>query len=242
MITQSGTKTVRYMFPIVISIIAILSASVISGINSSYVELVPSKTEVLSGEQFLINVIAYAHVPVNALDLTVDFIPGVIEVTGIDIGESVLTIWTEDPVVKNNSITFSGGTYRRGFVGEHLIATINVKALKTGQTEFSVKDARLLAGDGSGSTVKLSASNTKTTKSFIIYDEGEEPGKITAALGVGITADIDGDGKVTLKDVSSFMAAWYSGTTEYDFNNDSNMNFIDFSIILARSFFGSSTQ
>lgn len=193
----------------------------------------------MTGELFSIDVYAYAHVPVNALDVKIDFQPGSVEITGVDKGQSVLTIWTQEPKIENSTISFGGGTYRRGFVGEHLVATINVKALYSGKTEFTIKEVNLLAGDGKGTPVAISSDADMVKQSFIIYDQNSDPAEISAELGLKINADIDGDGKVTLRDISSFMAAWYSGSQVYDFNNDKEMNFIDFSIILAKSFFAS---
>lgn len=240
MLHPTTHQPVRRMFPVIFSILALLGASSISSIDSSYIKLSPAKEVVMEGEQFAIEIFAYAHVPVNALDITLEFDPTSIEVLSVDKGQSVLTIWTEEPTVENNKITLGGGTYRRGFLGEHLIATIKAKAKSDGQTTLIVKDANLLAGDGSGTPVTLAKNTKDAVKSFIIYNQNEDPSKLTANLGVGISADIDGDGVVTLKDISSFMAAWYNGDKRYDFNNDTKMNFIDFSIILARSFFRSS--
>ncbi len=234
------SKTVRYMFPVIFSVLAILGASAITSIDASYIKLNPSKTVVMNGEQFVIDIYAYAHVPVNALDIKIDFDPASVEIVSVDKAQSVLTIWTKEPTVENNSIVLGGGTYRRGFIGEHLIATIKAKALSSGQTKFMVNEANLLAGDGSGTKVTTTNNTTDTVKSFIIYNQGEDPAKISANLELGISADIDGDGTVTLKDISTFMSAWYNGDKTYDFNSDNKMNFIDFSIILARSFFRSS--
>lgn len=238
--TKNRATTVRYMFPLILGMFAVLTAGVIST-DKSYIKLVPSKTTVMSGESFYIDVFVNAHVPVNAIDVSVDFSSDKVEILGIDTGNSVLTIWTQEPKIENNTIRFSGGTFKRGFVGEHLIGTINVKAKYSGQTEFAVSDASLLAGDGQGSEVVIDKSNPNTKTSFYIYDQNEDPLKITANLKVIINADIDGDGNVSLKDVSTFMANWSSRTATYDFNSDGKMNFIDFSIILAKSFFDFST-
>ena len=236
---SNESKTVRYMFPVFFSALAILGASVISSNDSSYLKLTPSKTVVMTGEVFSIDIFAYAHVPVNALDVKIDFSPGSVEIIGVDKGQSVLTIWSQEPKIESNTISFGGGTYRRGFIGEHLVATINVKALRSGKTEFAIQEANLLAGDGKGTPVTVSREAKNIKQSFIINDQNSEPGKISAELGMKINADIDGDGKVTLKDISSFMGAWYAGSKTYDFNNDKKMNFVDFSIILAKSFIGS---
>ncbi len=233
---KTPQSPVRFMFPVVLSVLALLGAAAASPDNVSYVELVPSTTSVKTGESFSIEIYANAHVPVNALDVGVRFLAGTVEVTGVDKGQSVLTIWTKEPEVSGSQVTFSGGTYRRGFVGRHLVARIDVKALKTGKTEFFVSSAELLAGDGLGTPVAVALDTDKAKQSFIIYDQDTDPKSIGAELGIAIAEDIDGDGEVTLRDVSSFMSVWYTKESVYDFNNDERMNFIDFSIILAKSF------
>ncbi|HMO78279.1 MAG TPA: hypothetical protein PKD95_03735 [Candidatus Paceibacterota bacterium] len=223
------------MFPLFIGIAAVLSASLINS-GESYIKLVPSQTAVMKGETFTIKIYASAHVPVNALDLKINFASSMVKVLSVDKGQSVLTIWTQEPKISHNSIELGGGTFRRGFVGEHLVATIKAQANFSGMTEFLVEDAKLLEGDGKGTPVTVAGVGSNAKTSFYIYDQSESPETISANLGITINPDIDGDGKVTLKDISFFMAAWRAEGSLYDFNNDGRMNFIDFSIILARSF------
>jgi hypothetical protein len=228
--------TIKYMFPLVLGFVTVLGAAVINS-NSSYIRLEPSQTEVMAGERFSIDVYASAHVPVNALDIEIEYLPDAVNVLSIDKAQSVLTIWTKEPVIGANTISLSGGTFRRGFVGEHLIATIKVEAKSSGQTEFMVSDAELLAGDGLGTPVAVTGTGEASRTSFYIYDQNEDPAKISASLDMRLNPDIDGDGKVSLRDISTFMSAWHTKQTRYDFNSDGRMNFIDFSIILAKSFF-----
>ena len=225
------------MFPLVFGFLTVLSASVVST-DKSYVRLEPSQTAVMQGERFSIDVYASAHVPVNAIDITIDFSPEKVEIISVDKAQSVLTVWTQEPVVEGSTITFGGGTFRRGFLGEHLVATIKAQAKVNGVTEFLVSNAQLLAGDGKGTPVAVSGTGNESKQSFYIYDQDEDPTAISASLGVNITADINGDGVVTLKDISAFMVAWNTKSQIHDFNSDGKMNFIDFSIILAKSFFG----
>lgn len=232
---RASTNTVQYMFPLFIGIAAILGASLISS-EQSYIKLVPSKTAVMEGENFTVEVYASAHVPVNALDLKITFASSMVEVLAVDKGQSVLTIWAQEPQISGNSILISGGTFRRGFIGEHLVATIKAKAKQSGMTEFLVNDAKLLEGDGKGTAVTVSGLGKDSKTDFYIYDQNEKPEAIGANLGIKINPDIDGDGKITLRDISAFMGAWRGDNSVYDFNNDGRMNFIDFSIILARSF------
>ena len=94
----------------------------------------------------------------------------------------------------------------------------------------------LLAGDGQGTPV--SVSETSDSKlSLYVYDENEDPEDIGVAVEVNLLTDLDGDGKVSLRDISAFMSAWASKSENFDFNRDGRMTFSDFSIILASFFF-----
>jgi hypothetical protein len=229
-------RTVKTMFSL-LSIALLLGAAVISGNNASYIRLQTDKTTVKAGDHFTLDVYAYANVPVNAVDVTLKFKEGSVEVIGVDKGQSVLTIWTQEPVVEKDRVVISGGTFRKGFVGEHKIATLNLVAKQTGQSTFSAADVQLLAGDGKGTEVKTTTTDDSSL-SFYVYDEKTDPAKIGVNVAVGIVSDIDGDGKVSLKDVSAFMGAWTNSSHLYDFNGDGKMTFGDFSIILANVFLG----
>lgn len=228
--------TVRFMFPALVTFAAMLTAAVVTSIDTSYVRLAISDEVVQAGSRFSVDVYAYAHVPVNAIDITLHFDPSAVEVLGVDTGQSVLTIWTKEPTIENDRVVLQGGTYRKGFVREHKIATINLKAKQTGQSTVDTTRAVLLAGDGVGSPVTVADTDTSSA-SLYIYDENSNPDRIGVDVAVNIVTDIDGDGDVTLKDVSAFMAAWATKKQLYDFNGDGRMTFRDFSIILANFFF-----
>ncbi len=227
--------TIRYMFPAVISFAALLGAALITSTDISYVRLEASETTIMAGQSFSLDVYAFAHVPVNAVDITLQFDPAAVKVIGVDKGQSVLTLWTEEPTVKDGRVELSGGTYRKGFVNEHRIATINLEALQTGQSSFKASEVILLAGDGTGKEVSVTETVASQVNLYV-YDENSDPGSIGVNVAINIVTDIDGDGKVSLKDISSFMSAWNNKNTLYDFNGDGKMSFRDFSIILADFF------
>ena len=79
--------------------------------------------------------------------------------------------------------------------------------------------------------------NDKSSVNLYIYDENTSLESIGVNVAIKIITDIDGDGKVSLKDISAFMAAWANKDVSYDFNGDGKMTFRDFSIILADFFF-----
>jgi len=233
---RNRNGTVRLMFPAILSFAAVLGAAAVTSTDVSYVRLETSDQTIEAGDTFSIGVYAFAHVPVNAVDITIQFDPTSVKVTGVDRGQSVLTLWAQDPIIKKDRVLLQGGTFRKGFLTEHKIATINVKANETGQSSFKATDVVLLAGDGAGSSV--SVAEVKDSKvNFFIYDESIDPDSIKVKVNVDIVTDLDGDGKVTLKDISAFMAVWQNKSKIYDFNGDGRMNFKDFSIILANFFF-----
>ncbi len=221
----------------ILGALLLLGASVITSKESSYIKLTADKSVVQAGDRIALDVYAYAHVPVNAVDITLRFEADAVEVIGVDRGQSVLTIWTEDPVIQSDKVILRGGTFKKGFLGEHKVATINLRAKQSGQSEFIASNVTLLAGDGRGTPVTVSESNNSSL-SLMIYDENASPEDIGVDVSVAIVTDIDGDGKVSLKDVSSFMGAWTSKNRLYDFNGDGKMSFRDFSIILADVFRG----
>ncbi len=238
-VKQRRRGTVRTMFSFA-TIAFLLGAALITSTEASYIKLKANKSVLQAGEQFSIDVYAYAHVPVNAVDVTIKFEEEAVSVKSVDKGQSVLTIWTQEPEVKNGQVILRGGTFRKGFLGEHKIATIELEAKQSGESEFIAENVTLLAGDGKGTPVTV-AEATDSSLSLYIVDQNEDPKNIAVNVTLDIKTDIDGDGKVGIRDVSAFLGVWSSSTTDkiYDFNNDGKMSFKDFSIILADAFLGS---
>lgn len=218
--------------------LALASAAVITSTQESYIKIETENSAVDENELFTIDVSVGAHVPVNAIDIGISFPKDQIEVVGIDTGESVITLWTEEPYVDNGTVILRGGTFRKGFLGEHLVAQINARARTNGSAKFSVDDVRLLAGDGRGSTVTIAETGYESLMMYVSV-EGQDPANVVVEgdVKVGIYTDIDGNGTVDMSDILAFMSAWRSKDTKFDFNNDGRMTFVDFGIILADSFF-----
>ena len=223
----------RYAFPVIFTTLAIVGAALILPTNASYVRLESNKKEMTAGEHFSVQVYVGAHTPVNAIDIELNYPKDQIKIDSIDTGGSVITIWTQEPYVENNSVIMRGGTFRKGFLGEHLIATVEATALKSGRAELKTNDIQMLAGDGTGNEVKVANSNAES----IVIVVNNDDGAVTADASINISTDIDGDGKVTMNDILAFMTAWSSRQVVYDFNRDNKMNFRDFGIILSDSFY-----
>jgi len=232
---RDRATTVRYMFPAVLGFATLLGALSLSATSNSFVLLETNVQAIESGELFEVRVLTSAHVPVNAVDITVKFPKDKLEVFSVDRGQSVLTIWTQDPVVTPSTVRLSGGTFRRGFIGKHEIATINFRALKTGQYKVSLSDVTLVAGDGTGAKVAVTKQPNDTIALFN-FDENTSQEEIKVAIASKMVTDLNNDGRVTLQDISAFMGAWSNRSQIFDFNKDGRMTFRDFSIILADYF------
>jgi hypothetical protein len=228
------SATVRLAFPLVALSALFFGAATIVSTTESYLLLEPSTSTIKEGEQFSVEVLIYAHEPVNAIDLAIAFPSEQVEVVGIDAGQSVITLWTKDPYFEDNTAYFQGGTYRRGFVGEHMIARIDARAKKSGVASIVAENIRLLAGDGTGAEVSVANEADTRTQIRIANKEGEVTGEIQI---IRVLTDIDGDGEVSMNDVLSFMDAWRAKNAVYDFSGDGKMTFRDFAIILSDSFF-----
>jgi hypothetical protein len=233
--TEKRFTTVHYAFPLVV--IAALFASLASVVseNDSYITIRTDAESVSKDEQFLIEVLVTAHVPINAVDLVVSYPENKIVVDAIDTGTSVITLWTEEPYAKAGSIYLRGGTFRKGFLGEHTIARIKAHATESGEARILIKDSQLVAGDGKGTEIPVTDSNEHNEVRIAV--RGSEDGVAKASAAIAVVSDIDGDGDVDLSDISAFMSAWFTKGNTYDFNHDGRMNFKDFSILLADSFF-----
>lgn len=236
-----ATRTVRYAFPAVLLVSALLGANVISQQSEPKVVLEVSDTQVVIGETAYLDVFVDTNVPINAVTIDINAPIERVLIDTIEIGNSVITLWTAEPTITNDTIQLRGGTFRRGFVGKHLIARIPFTPSDSGTFTFSASRIELVAGDGEGTLLAPDAASVVSERMYAFNDATEfttekESGQnntfeaaIRAQLGIG-SRDI------SLRDVSSFMSAWSSKNTTYDFDGDNSMTFRDFAILLAFSF------
>lgn len=164
--------TVRTTFSL-ISVATLLSISPVINASSPEIRLQTDTTFIESGDRFSVDVYVNTNVAVNVADLTLTFQPDDVEVIGVDRSQSVLTIWTGEPIIETDKVILRGGTFRRGFIGEQKIATIDLRAKQTGRSQFVVGDVTLLAGDNNGLPVSV-ADTSDSDLSFYIYDKGAD--------------------------------------------------------------------
>lgn len=233
------SSTVRIAFPVVFMTLIIAGAAAVSTSQTSRVVVEVEPQIVAPGTEFTINIYGIAHTPANTVDIEVSYPERQVEILGIDTGESVITLWTEDPKWENGTIYLRGGIFRRGFVGEHLIARVRAKGTQSGSAYITTDGARFLAGDGRGTEIALEDSADAE-----VYIGGSQnmirngdSSDITGRIAIQVVTDLDGNGEVGLNDISIFMSTWRTGKEALDFNGDGRMTFTDFAILLADSFF-----
>jgi hypothetical protein len=226
-------RTVQYAFPLIAVTALFTGLAAVVTQDASYITIETQPSTVEEGEVFMIEVKAYAHTPVNAVDITLSYPESQMKVESIDKGTSVITLWPIEPYAKDGKIHLRGGLILRGFLGEHTIARIRARATQSGLAYVDLDSASLIAGDGTGNEVKVEKVSESKTKITVVNAEGS----LRSSVSVAIVTDLDGDGKVDLTDISNFMSAWFTRAKVFDFNGDGRMTIRDFSILLSDSFF-----
>ena len=193
--------------------------------------------EVGASEQIDLNI--NARTPINAVGMTISYPKDLLEIVSIDKSRSFLDLWTEDTVIKEGSgeLHFSGGTTKAGgLAGTSTVLTIAVRAKKEGSAEVTVEHPQVLAADGKGT-----ALDTDTRTLTFAIEQGH-PGSAAAAPSPGAlaapkspSADFNGDGKVSLIDMSILIIKMMSPyDPRYDLNLDGQVGLGDLSVLFAR--------
>lgn len=229
-----------FSFGVLIAAVTGLLLAGVTSSQSSTLILQPSRDVVIVGETFYIDVYVDAKTAINAVEVEISYPEHLLSIDSLRQGESVLTIWTEEPHVRGGRIYLSGGTFRRGFTGKHRIISVAAQATSAGIIRISPESIRFLAGDGTGEQVPLSLARSKAIQMYAFTSQeaasADNSRVIEGDREERRLTDLTGDGRVTMQDISIFMAAWSSGSPVYDFTGDGRMTFRDFSIILADFF------
>ncbi len=193
------------------------------------------------GETTDIEVNVNARTPIDSLGATLSYPKDVLEVVGMSKEKSFFDLWTEDLVLHEDSgqIVFSGGTTRKdGLVGTGTIMTLTVRGKTAGEATLSFDNVNIYPHDGSGKaihaerrslTFAIAPKMSPSPQSFISKPTTQQ------LVANRPQSDINGDGKVTLTDLSILMTGLLSSpyNPRHDLNGDGVVSLSDLSVALA---------
>lgn len=114
----------------------------------------PSKI-VHEGDTFTVGVkVQSTEQSINAISGVLAFTEDTLRTVSISRDASILNIWTRDPNVGRNQITFEGVILNPGFQGgSGTIFNVTFEAKKSGRASISFREGALLANDGLGTNI-----------------------------------------------------------------------------------------
>ena len=125
-------------------------------IKAATLYLMPPSQSVYQGDAFIIDMsLDTDGEDINAVEGNLKFLPDSIEIVDLSKGGSFLTLWVQEPELKDGKISFAGGV-PGGFKGNGLIFRITFLRKEIGKTIFNLEDdSKVLLNDGKGTPAKL---------------------------------------------------------------------------------------
>jgi hypothetical protein len=195
--------------------------------------LSPTSATVELGSTTTVTVVVRSLTPVNAFTGEVVFDTTQFSVERIDYNTSIANLWVEEPWYNRaeNSIYFAGGTTQPGgFVGAGELLRITLRATQPGDTELSIRNARIMAHDGLGSDVPLAkpldALFSADTTGFAVPLPTETE-KFVTVVPLLPPLDVNGDGVLGFQDISTLLVHFGSADPAYDFTGDGTVTWAD---------------
>lgn len=218
-----------------------LNANTIMGIPEVDMRMEPRSGVLQAGETFVVQVIVESNIAVNAFAGDIFFNTEVLKVKSIDYNTSIADLWAERPWYSNGegSINFAGGTTRPGgFTGTDILLTITFETKQPGAGQISLDNARILQHDGFGTDAQL---EKPVDSLFAVETPGSQRADVLHKSDLGTayvvtsqekSTDLNGDGKQSIADVSTFMVHIAQKNLRSDFNDDGVVSLADLSIIM----------
>lgn len=238
-------QTLRgYGLPVVLVAVAILGAVAITGFEmlpsalsaEARMYIDPESHTAVLGDTVVLTVRAESRIPVNVFAGDLSFNKNVLQVQSIDYNTSVADLWAVKPWYENGdgTLTFGGGTTKHeGFMGNGSLITITFKTVGPGDSSLHLKNVHILKHDGLGTdaSVKEPIDSVLTILPLAVL---EHTNTHIAVVKEVPSADIDGDGSITIKDASIFMLHLFGYDSRFDFNLDGTVDTDDLRILLRK--------
>ncbi len=116
--------------------------------------LSPASSSYQIGEQFSVSVFLASGQNINAVHGVIDFTYQNLVIKEFNFTDSILTLWTEEPIERYHRIYFSGGIPTPGFSGRQgKLFTIVFEAVKAGTARLEFVSGSVHLNDGLGTNV-----------------------------------------------------------------------------------------
>jgi len=117
---------------------------------------------------------------INTAQVNLTFPQNLLEVVDFSEGNSILTLWAEEPKIQQGKISFVGGI-PQGFKGEGSLIKISFSGKEIGKEDIAFgEDSKVLLNDGKGTPAKLSFREgsyeiTEKPKELPVISSGTHP-------------------------------------------------------------------
>lgn len=147
----------RYLFIILLSFFL---PTVIFASSFLYFTEPPKNIEV--GERFTVYLrLKATEEPINAISAVISFPNNLVKPISVSKEGSIINLWTGEPRISNDRISFEGVILNPGFSGSNgLLLKVNFEARSTGVANMNFIEGATLANDGLGSNILASLSKT----------------------------------------------------------------------------------
>lgn len=144
-------KAILYSVVIIVS----LYATTTSAVGTASLFITKPSPNVSEGSNVTLDIkVRSSDQAINAVSGTVNFPSDMLRIVSISRDNSILNIWTHDPNIQRNKISFEGVILNPGYQGSNgSIFHITFEAQKRGVATVSFSDGAVLANDGLGTNV-----------------------------------------------------------------------------------------
>lgn len=200
----------------------------------------PREQMLAMGDTFTMFLVVESKVPVNVFAGEILFDTNILSVDSIEYNSSVADLWAERPWYDSGAgtLNFGGGTTKPGgFIGVDTLLTITFKTIHDGNGSVSLREPRILLHNGLGidAAVKAPIDAVLTVENKTIDANLIQRSSVGASYNVvheKPSADLNGDGRQSIADMSMLLIHLNSTDKRYDLNQDGEVGIADVSILL----------
>lgn len=176
--------------------------------NSASLFIDKKVSDIQEGEQITLDVNVKSNdQAINAVSGIVIFPSEMLRMVSISKDNSILNIWTRNPSIQRNQISFEGVVLNPGYQGNNgNIFRVTFEAKKHGLAVISFSNGAILANDGVGTNIVSSLKST----SFNIIGTG-----VTDLINKPIAKNIDTNKSLALPVITDYSLSINSGEASY---------------------------